>query len=1179
MELDEEQLRVVEIDSGRHLVLAPPGAGKTEQLTRRVVRALEKGVPAKKIFCATFTVRAALEMRRRVSSAAAPGYRIPDIGNIHHHCMNFLFGRNIYTKGWQVIDEKMQSDLVAETVEEFRQLLQHSLSGGEEGEEAGSRLRELAQEYRFPDDPVFWRECDKSLSSWSYAIRPMRYLHERRVGIPYELRCDGSDIARNEDCSMVAVYELLSEHYEQLKREMMLLDFDDLLIESYVALKAGRLPPEEHFSWVLVDETQDLNPLQCELVRLFSSPDAVTVFFGDYEQSIFSFLGASRHVLERVEADCEIHYFSRNYRSPSYLMDLLARYSLLTLESPWRNLPAPVKFASAKGRIRLVDWSPAQCVANAVSLLRQEKTSEVALLVSSNRMADELDRIIRTDKNEDVGYIKVSGQELFQSKVMRDFMALQLLSADPLSRMAWSRVVAMLAPSGFSHRRARMLVGRIFKLGMLPSDFLEPDFNPLLLPKVQEWRDWSRCGRVVVFDTETTGLDHQRDEIIQLSAVEYIRGRRGRSFNRFLLARQTISSAAEAVHHISAAVLTEKGEPPAVVLRDFAEFISGDTLLVAHNLGFDYAMVNADFRRYNVDETLDACQFCDTLEFAHRLYPSLSSYRLGALISQFSLEGCNSHDALDDVGACGELFLYLAEHSEQFIAEQRTWLQENEKFVRRFHDDFAVYWSNMKSRHAKPSSFRFEMTAFLDFMVGNKFYGNGDLYDCDRKDLVEDAMSDFLARAEKFFRFTENGEYGEELASRPFSTFLVKHRSDLTRLKEVDLIVSGQDRLVVSTVHKSKGLQFETVILPDAEKYGNDKGDPDDEFAAKEWQRVLYVGMSRAERNLYVCGTCGGLDPVRRCFDAGYADYYVRKASGRREDLAGDWLFDFDRLSDGYRRQVWLPEFEPMLGSRYVPVRRMALLCLPFKRDRAGLVSACRDALSGNVRVQIKSVAVECAAKNSLSELVPDIRRACLICQDQNFATRCLSAYGTLEGSDGALLDLLIAGNYLQRLQAYDQLIARDVVDKELRLGDPAAFWRGVGRYLKPDNLLALRKAFQNASEIAIKLSILDIYAGFGFSYEVREALERAIYDLDGEVRKRAVEILSRKGISDWDRLVYGDILDWKRLESNPVREHLGFLNGMVLRLAKKTPLGKTDEIRIDRYRQLISAWKKGDVR
>ena len=49
MELDEEQLRVVEIDSGRHLELAPPGAGKTEQLTRRVVRALEKGVPARKI--------------------------------------------------------------------------------------------------------------------------------------------------------------------------------------------------------------------------------------------------------------------------------------------------------------------------------------------------------------------------------------------------------------------------------------------------------------------------------------------------------------------------------------------------------------------------------------------------------------------------------------------------------------------------------------------------------------------------------------------------------------------------------------------------------------------------------------------------------------------------------------------------------------------------------------------------------------------------------------------------------------------------------------------------------------------------------------------------------------------------------------------------------------------------
>ena len=66
MKLTEEQRAVVEIAEGRHLVLAPPGSGKTEMLTKRVVAALKRGVPPDKMFCVTFTVRAGVEMRERV---------------------------------------------------------------------------------------------------------------------------------------------------------------------------------------------------------------------------------------------------------------------------------------------------------------------------------------------------------------------------------------------------------------------------------------------------------------------------------------------------------------------------------------------------------------------------------------------------------------------------------------------------------------------------------------------------------------------------------------------------------------------------------------------------------------------------------------------------------------------------------------------------------------------------------------------------------------------------------------------------------------------------------------------------------------------------------------------------------------------------------------------------------
>ena len=65
MNLTDEQQQVVAISAGRHLVLAPPGSGKTEMLSHRIVRAAESGIDPARMLCATFTNRATFEMRAR----------------------------------------------------------------------------------------------------------------------------------------------------------------------------------------------------------------------------------------------------------------------------------------------------------------------------------------------------------------------------------------------------------------------------------------------------------------------------------------------------------------------------------------------------------------------------------------------------------------------------------------------------------------------------------------------------------------------------------------------------------------------------------------------------------------------------------------------------------------------------------------------------------------------------------------------------------------------------------------------------------------------------------------------------------------------------------------------------------------------------------------------------------
>ena len=110
-----EQREILQLNAGRHLVLAPPGTGKTELLAHRVRDALLSGIPPERILCLTFTVRAAEEMKARIR-AAVPRARLPELGNFHHWCHKFLFSRKLVPSGWEVVDEALQADLMRETL-------------------------------------------------------------------------------------------------------------------------------------------------------------------------------------------------------------------------------------------------------------------------------------------------------------------------------------------------------------------------------------------------------------------------------------------------------------------------------------------------------------------------------------------------------------------------------------------------------------------------------------------------------------------------------------------------------------------------------------------------------------------------------------------------------------------------------------------------------------------------------------------------------------------------------------------------------------------------------------------------------------------------------------------------------------------------------------------------------
>ena len=190
------------------------------------------------------------------------------------------------------------------------------------------------------------------------------------------------------------------------------------------------------------------------------------------------------------------------------------------------------------------------------------------------------------------------------------------------------------------------------------------------------------------------------------------------------------------------------------------------------------------------------------------------------------------------------------------------------------------------------------------------------------RELTEDeARAYALRRVEIFFRYVEN-VYKSDL--RPFAQVLAEDWQKLSKLKEADLLV-GDEKIVISTVHKAKGRQFDAVIVPGVDEMASGGMGADREEAL----RLLYVAMSRAKRHLSLmdCGPGGVWQDLVECFCPDYAGYYFRRARG--DDLSCDWLHQWEELAKANGEgRCPLELVESALAAKSGAVVRMALKTL-----------------------------------------------------------------------------------------------------------------------------------------------------------------------------------------------------------------------------------------------------------
>ncbi len=172
-------------------------------------------------------------------------------------------------------------------------------------------------------------------------------------------------------------------------------------------------------------------------------------------------------------------------------------------------------------------------------------------------------------------------------------------------------------------------------------------------------------GRIVVFDTETTGLDED-DEILQLAAIEFVKGVQTRTFNAYINPVLEHDDIGTDIHGITEKFLKKNGRKAKDVLDEFFGFLGDNVLLVAHNIKFDVGMLRQECSLCeNAIRELRQVKLCNTVLFAYSQYPELSAknggcgYALETLIEEFGIDAKNSHRADDDADACAKLFFRL----------------------------------------------------------------------------------------------------------------------------------------------------------------------------------------------------------------------------------------------------------------------------------------------------------------------------------------------------------------------------------------------------------------------------------------------------------------------------------------------------------------------------------------
>ena len=792
MKFDQSQQKIINNIFGAYLISAPVGTGKTTILAERVIKALSSGIRPEEILCLTFTNRSAEEMLEKIKKRIKSKEIIDNliIKTFHGFCAYFIKSeakRICIDPDFVIFDENEQLEIMKSILADYPELI----------------IKDKNERHQILN------LVDKL---YNYRLNKL----EQGIGCIVESKHIENDLIE------------INKRYLQALRDQNALDFNELVlltIKSIYFDKKLRRQWQKKYKFIQLDEFQDTHLAEYLILKELAKGYKNISLIGDLDQTIYRWRGSNPQLISKFFkkhfAPVKELSLTINYRFNNNILEAIKSF----LKSFTHSDTKEIVSAEDKGIEKCIDVFSAYnfneevnwVINNIKRIRKKEPKSQIVVLTRANSNVNRAADIFTANN---INHITIDKYDFFNRQEIKDIYAYLKIIFNKFDLESALRIVS---------RPSRNIGIKILKsikksgdlVGLRISDFL--DFKNYSFPEpfYNLIKKWDK-SRIIVLDTETTGLNVLKDEIIQIYAVEIIKGKRRGDFYHILKNSISVGDSAE-IHGMTDEFLQENGRNPKEVLSELKEFIGKD-IVVGHNINFDISMIKENGKRNNINFEFE--EYYDTLDIAKRFIKGVENYKLTTLSKVLKLETA-THDAKDDVLATVGLLGVLIDKLKLGTFQRAEIFN---KFSNKFIQLSNLIYSWQKIVQNKRPA---ESLKHIWESSGLKNYYSQDRDHEKRFKSIEKLVS--------IFKKKDDLDKQADFVLRELINF-----SSLT--KNIDFLYLENGKIPIVTVHQVKGLEFDYVFIIGVNEFKFPVFSSD----LEEEKKLFYVAMTRAKKYIFI---------------------------------------------------------------------------------------------------------------------------------------------------------------------------------------------------------------------------------------------------------------------------------------------------------------------------------------